>query len=118
MHLLLQILEEEDHRLARARSTSATPSSSTSNIGAERSRNPAWASARPAGQHYDVMKDKILEEAKKVLKPEFVNRLDDLIVFHSLGKTELLEIVDLEISKVTARIKIKEITIVLDEKAK
>jgi ATP-dependent Clp protease ATP-binding subunit ClpC len=69
-------------------------------------------------QAYDVMKDKILEEAKRVLKPEFVNRLDDLIVFHTLGKPELLTIVDLEIKKVAARIKNKQITIVLDEKAK
>ena len=64
------------------------------------------------------MKDKILEEAKRVLKPEFVNRLDDLIVFHTLGKPELLQIVDLEIGKVTDRIKNKEITSTLDEKAK
>ena len=69
-------------------------------------------------QAYDVMKDKILEEAKRVLKPEFVNRLDDLIVFHTLGKPELLQIVDLEIKKVVTRIKNKEIVIVLDEKAK
>ena len=64
------------------------------------------------------MRDKILEETKKVLKPEFVNRLDDLIVFHTLGRPELLQIIDLEISKVAARIRQKEITIVLDEKAK
>ena len=64
------------------------------------------------------MKDKILEEAKRVLKPEFVNRLDDLIVFHTLGKPELLQIVDLEIKKVTLRIKNKDIHIALDEKAK
>src|SRR5205814_6886646 len=69
-------------------------------------------------QAYDVMKDKILEEAKRVLKPEFVNRLDDLIVFHTLGKPELLTIVDLEVKKVAVRIKAKDITLVLDEKAK
>jgi ATP-dependent Clp protease ATP-binding subunit ClpC len=75
------------------------------------------ASAR-GEQAYDVMKDKILEEAKKVLKPEFVNRLDDLIVFHTLGKPELLQIVDLEMKKVFDRIKVKDITLVLDDKAK
>ena len=69
-------------------------------------------------QGYDVMKEKILDEAKRVLKPEFVNRLDDLIVFHTLGRPELLQIIDLEIAKVTARIKTKEIHLVLDEKAK
>ena len=69
-------------------------------------------------QAYDVMKDKILEEAKRILKPEFVNRLDDLIVFHTLGRPELLQIVELEITKVLDRIKIKEIHLVLDDKAK
>jgi ATP-dependent Clp protease ATP-binding subunit ClpC len=64
------------------------------------------------------MKDKILEEAKRILKPEFVNRLDDLIVFHALGRPELLQIIDLEIKKVTDRIRQKEITITLDDGAK
>jgi len=53
-----------------------------------------------------------------VLEPEFVNRLYDLIVFHTLGKPELLQIVDLEIEKVTTRIKSKQISIALDQKAK
>jgi ATP-dependent Clp protease ATP-binding subunit ClpC len=94
----------------------------TSNIGAElikKSNTMGFgAMSQKDEQAYDVMKDKILEEAKRVLKPEFVNRLDDLIVFHTLGKPELLTIVDLEIKKVAQRIKNKEITIVLDEKAK
>jgi ATP-dependent Clp protease ATP-binding subunit ClpC len=93
----------------------------TSNIGAElikKSNVMGFGAGGRDEQAYDVMKDKILEEAKRVLKPEFVNRLDDLIVFHTLGKPELLQIVDLEIKKVVARIKNKEITIVLDEKAK
>jgi ATP-dependent Clp protease ATP-binding subunit ClpC len=59
-----------------------------------------------------------LEEAKKTLKPEFINRLDDLIVFHPLAKPELIRIVDLEITKVVDRVKAKEISIVLDETAK
>jgi len=67
--------------------------------------------------NYDVMKEKILDEAKRVLKPEFVNRLDDLIVFHTLTKPDLIRIVDLEVSKVKARIKAKEVSITLDEKA-
>src|SRR5438034_10663581 len=93
----------------------------TSNIGAElikKSNVMGFGATARDEQAYDVMKDKILEEAKRVLKPEFVNRLDDLIVFHTLGKPELLTIVDLEIKKVTVRIKNKDIVIVLDEKAK
>jgi ATP-dependent Clp protease ATP-binding subunit ClpC len=123
MHLLLQILEEGKvtDSLGRKIDFRNTIIIMTSNIGAElikKSNVMGFGSPNRDEQAYDVMKDKILEEAKRVLKPEFVNRLDDLIVFHSLGKPELLTIVDLEIKKVAARIKIKEINIVLDENAK
>src|SRR6187399_3282487 len=123
MHLLLQILEEGKitDSLARKIDFRNTIIIMTSNIGAElikKSSVMGFGAGNRDEQAYDVMKDKILEEAKKVLKPEFVNRLDDLIVFHTLGKPELLTIVDLEITKVAARIKNKEITLRLDDKAK
>jgi len=63
------------------------------------------------------MKDKILGEAKRVFKPEFINRLDDIIVFHTLEKPDLIKIVDLEISKVVERIKTKNIHLTLDPTA-
>ncbi len=123
MHLLLQILEEGKvtDSLGRKIDFRNTIIIMTSNIGAElikKSNVMGFAVSNRDEQAYDVMKEKILEEAKRVLKPEFVNRLDDLIVFHTLGKPELLTIVDLEIKKVTDRIKIKEIHLNLDEKAK
>jgi ATP-dependent Clp protease ATP-binding subunit ClpC len=123
MHLLLQILEEGKvtDSLGRKIDFRNTIIIMTSNIGAELIKKQGvmgFGSSNRDEQAYDVMKDKILEEAKRVLKPEFVNRLDDLIVFHTLGKPELLQIVDLEIKKVTTRIKNKEIHIILDEKAK
>jgi len=123
MHLLLQILEEGKvtDSLGRKIDFRNTIIIMTSNIGAElikKSMVMGFGASRQDIQNYDVMKEKILEEAKRVLKPEFVNRLDDLIVFHTLAKPELLQIVDLEIKKVAARIQLKEITIVLDETAK
>jgi ATP-dependent Clp protease ATP-binding subunit ClpC len=63
------------------------------------------------------MREKILEETKRVFKPEFLNRLDEIIVFHTLTKPDLLQIVDLEVNKVKRRLKMKEIEIVLDEAA-
>jgi ATP-dependent Clp protease ATP-binding subunit ClpC len=70
------------------------------------------------GHDYDSMRDKILDESKRVFKPEFLNRLDEIIVFHSLGKTELLHIVDLEVGKVLTRIKAKDVHIDLQQSAK
>jgi ATP-dependent Clp protease ATP-binding subunit ClpC len=123
MHLLLQILEEGKvtDSLGRKIDFRNTIIIMTSNIGAElikKSNVMGFGANKRDEQAYDVMKEKILEEAKRILKPEFVNRLDDLIVFHTLGKPELLTIVDLEIKKVLDRIKIKDIHLVLDEKAK
>ena len=123
LHLLLQILEEGKvtDSLGRKIDFRNTIIIMTSNIGAElikKSSVMGFGAARQDTTNYDVMRDKMLEEAKKALKPEFVNRLDDLIVFHTLGKPELLQIVDLEIAKVVGRVKNKEIHLDLDEKAK
>ncbi len=64
------------------------------------------------------MRERILEEAKRVFRPEFLNRLDDVIVFRSLNKADLIEVLGLEIKKVTDRLKGKHLTLELDDKAK
>jgi ATP-dependent Clp protease ATP-binding subunit ClpC len=64
------------------------------------------------------MKEKIMEEAKRIFRPEFLNRLDDAIVFRSLTKPELVEILELEVSKVIHRLKGKQLHLSLDEPAK
>ncbi len=122
LHLLLQILEEGKltDSLGRKIDFRNTIIILTSNIGAETIKKSSMGFASSVGYEsdYDTIRDRILEEAKRVLKPEFINRLDDLIVFRPLGKPELLKIVDLELAKVEARIRQKEIRIVLDDKAK
>ena len=67
---------------------------------------------------YDKMRERILDEAKRVFRPEFLNRLDDIIVFRSLSKPDLIEILELEIQKVLERVKARKLELVLDEKAK
>ena len=123
LHLLLQILEEGKvtDSLGRKIDFRNTIIILTSNIGAELIKKQSvmgFGATQRDETKYDVMREKILEEAKRVLKPEFVNRLDDLIVFHTLAKPDLVRIVDLEISKVVKRLKSRSIQIDLDEKAK
>src|ERR1051326_1833305 len=64
------------------------------------------------------MPEKIMDEARRTFLPDFLNRLDALIVFRSLTKACLVEILDLEINKVMQRLKARNIVLQLDEKAK
>ena len=73
--------------------------------------------ASAGNESYEQMRDKIMEESKRVFKPEFINRLDDMIVFHTLSRENLVRIVDLEVAKVVDRVKAKEIHISLDPTA-
>jgi ATP-dependent Clp protease ATP-binding subunit ClpC len=121
MHLLLQILEEGKitDSLGRKIDFRNTIIIMTSNVGAEliKKQTTLGFGAPAHSENYDVMRDKILEESKRVFKPEFLNRLDDIIVFHTLQKPDLIKIVDLEMTKVIERIKTKDIHLSLDETA-
>jgi ATP-dependent Clp protease ATP-binding subunit ClpC len=68
-------------------------------------------------QDYNAIKEKILGETKKIFKPEFLNRLDDQIVFHSLTREDLSKIVSLEVAKVAARVREKGVEIELTPEA-
>jgi ATP-dependent Clp protease ATP-binding subunit ClpC len=122
MHLLLQILEDGKitDSLGRKIDFRNTIIIMTSNVGAEllKKQTVMGFGAPMEGHDYDSMRDKILEETKRVFKPEFLNRLDETIVFHSLGKPELLRIVELETNKVLKRIKAKEVHLELNQSAK
>lgn len=121
MHLLLQILEEGTvtDSLGRKIDFRNTIIILTSNVGAEliKKQTTLGFGAPKHDEGYDTMQGKILEETKRVFKPEFLNRLDDIIVFHTLSREMLTRIVDLEVAKVTARIREKEIAITLDQAA-
>ena len=123
MHLLLQILEEGTvtDSLGRKVDFRNTIIIMTSNVGAElikKQTSLGFGAMENESADYEGMKVKILEQSKKVFKPEFLNRLDDQIVFHMLEKKDLVKIVDLEISKVVDRLKSREITVKIDNKAK
>ena len=84
----------------------------TSNVGAElikKQTTLGFGAPSADDTTTSVMRDKILEAAKKVFKPEFLNRLDESVVFHMLDKPELKKIVDLEVAKVIKRLAVKKI---------
>ena len=122
-NMLLQILEEGKltDNIGRVVNFRNTVILMTSNVGSDTIKKQSSMGFSPITDEnsYEKMREKILEEAKKTFRPEFLNRLDDLIVFRSLTKADLIQILDLEIAKVTQRlIKNKNIALQLDEKAK
>ena len=122
MNMLLQILEEGKltDNVGRVVNFRNTVILLTSNVGAELIKKNSTMGFSPISDEssYERMREKILEEAKRQFKPEFLNRLDDIIVFRSLTKPDLVQILDLEVAKVIQRLKGKNLRLELDEKAK
>jgi ATP-dependent Clp protease ATP-binding subunit ClpC len=121
-NMLLQILEEGKltDNVGRVVNFRNTIILLTSNVGAETINKQTTMGFSPISDEssYEKMREKIMDEAKRTFRPEFLNRLDDIIVFRSLTKADLVEILDLEIAKVLVRLKGKNILLSLDEKAK
>jgi len=93
----------------------------TSNIGADMLRKKGsigFKTSDKEEESYKEMKERLLEEVKKVFKPEFLNRVDDIIVFRSLTKKDLEGIVELEIKEVEDRLKEQNVMIELTKSAK
>jgi ATP-dependent Clp protease ATP-binding subunit ClpC len=122
MNMLLQILEEGKltDNIGRVVSFRNTIILLTSNVGADLIRRQTTMGFSPVtDEHsYDKMKEKIMEEAKRLFRPEFLNRLDDTIVFRSLTKPELVEILTLEVAKVGLRLKGRSLQLSLDDSAR
>ncbi len=122
MNMLLQILEDgkltdSQGRIVDFRNTIILL---TSNLGADKAKPGATIGFTNAGGEiqYEKMREQILDESKRVFRPEFLNRLDEVIVFRPLSRTDLVTILDLEINKVLQRLKDKKITLELDAKAR
>ncbi|MFO1514278.1 MAG: ATP-dependent Clp protease ATP-binding subunit [Verrucomicrobiota bacterium] len=121
-NMLLQILEEGKltDNVGRVVNFRNTIILMTSNVGSDTIKKQSSMGFSPITDEssYEKMREKILDEAKKTFRPEFLNRLDDVIVFRTMTKPDLIQILDLEIAKVTGRLKNKNIELTLDEKAK
>ncbi len=121
-NLLLQVLEEGRLTDSFGRSVSFQNGILilTSNIGTQRLKNRSTIGFQEEGETlpYNVVRERILEEVKKTFRPEFLNRLDEIIVFHPLEQQHLLRIVDLEVEKVAQRLKEQNLTIYLTEGAR
>ena len=121
-NMLLQILEEGKltDSVGRVVNFRNTIILMTSNVGSDTIKKQSSMGFSPISDEnsYEKMREKIMDEARRTFKPEFLNRIDDVIVFRSLTKLDLIEILDLEINKVMERLKNKNIKMTLDEKAK
>jgi len=120
--ILLQILEDGrlTDSLGRKVDFRNTILIMTSNVGAHiLQRNTSMGfSIGDADQDFENTKDKILDEAKKTFKPEFLNRLTEIVIFRPLAKESMHSIVELELSKVTERLKEKKLKLEVSDEAK
>jgi len=91
----------------------------TSNVGANLVKKQSDIGFKAAAEDasYEALKKKLLEAAKKLFRPEFLNRIDDMIVFHQLTKDHLYHIIDIELSELRERLKEKKLKLDLSEKA-
>jgi ATP-dependent Clp protease ATP-binding subunit ClpA len=122
-NMLLQIFE--DGRLTDAKGRVASFKNSilimTSNIGSKHiikmGGSVGFVSDEERAQQESV-KEKVLDSLKENFRPEFLNRIDEVIIFNYLGKKEIKQIVDLELKKVRKRLKYKDIKLKLTNSAK
>jgi ATP-dependent Clp protease ATP-binding subunit ClpC len=116
-NILLQILD--DGRLTDAKGRTVDFSNTviimTSNVGSEYLMN---LSKEEFEKNYDKIKEQIMEELKKRFRPEFLNRIDEIIIFHPLAEEEIKKIVDLLISKLNKRLAERGIKVKLTDRAK
>ncbi|MBA7475670.1 MAG: AAA domain-containing protein [Dehalococcoidia bacterium] len=97
----------------------------TSNAGVEHIKRdsslgfaPRKEAAKAGNQRYEAMKEKVIAEVKRTFRPEFLNRLDETIVFHELTERQLRSIVDLMVRDLQKRLAERKLDIELTEKAK
>ncbi|MCM3342325.1 ATP-dependent protease ATP-binding subunit ClpC [Paenibacillus sp. MER TA 81-3] len=122
-NILLQVLE--DGRLTDSKGRVVDFRNTliilTSNVGAEaikRNSTLGFTAANDTSRDYNNMKDKVMAELKKSFRPEFLNRIDEIIVFHSLDEKHIAEIVTLMADELRKRLKEQDIDFQLTDDAK
>ncbi len=118
---LLQILE--DGRLTDAQGRTVdfknTVIIMTSNLGTHNLRKPAMGFGQNSAElTYEKMKERVTDELKKNFRPEFLNRIDEVIVFHELSNEEVKSIVDLMIRRVAEQLESQDVGLELTDAAK
>ena len=122
MNILLQILD--DGRLTdnqgRVIDFKNTVIIMTSNIGARRitEKKTLGFGNTSENEEYENIKKDVMQEVKQVLKPEFINRIDEIVVFHKLNELDISKIVDIMLEEVINKMKNKNIDIEIDKFAK
>lgn len=125
-NMLLQIMEDGNLADAKGRKVDFrnTIIIMTSNVGAEqitRDMNLGFAikedEERAKSREYDRMREKVTSQLKQTFRPEFLNRIDAVIVFHSLAKEQIRQIVDLELARVKRQLREQDIELEVTEAA-
>ncbi|TMV44122.1 ATP-dependent Clp protease ATP-binding subunit [Paenibacillus mesophilus] len=122
-NILLQVLE--DGRLTDSKGRTVdfrnTLIIMTSNVGADmikKNSTLGFMAAADAGRDYSNMKDKVMGELKKSFRPEFLNRIDEIIVFHSLDEEHIARIVSLMSDELSKRLREQNVEFTLTDKGK
>ncbi|MGI6072970.1 MAG: ATP-dependent Clp protease ATP-binding subunit [Lachnospiraceae bacterium] len=124
LNILLQVLDDGRITDSHGRITDFknTIIIMTSNAGAGRIMEPknlGFAAERSEKHDYKTMKDAVMEEVKHIFKPEFINRIDEVIVFAALTKENMKDIIDILFNEIAARAKSQmNITLTITDKAK
>jgi ATP-dependent Clp protease ATP-binding subunit ClpC len=123
VQLLLQVLEEGrlTDSLGRKIDFRNTILIMTSNVGADilqRNTSMGFGIEGNSDNEYVKIREKILDETKRVFKPEFLNRLNDLVIFKPLAREDMIQIVDLELRNVSTRLRERNLTFEFSKECK